>query len=74
MQIDPRERFLIDAFKGGYRKKKIANKELYLDEPEKNEYSHLMNALEYLVSRLQYGRPMVRKQRIDDNVAMTYSA
>jgi hypothetical protein len=57
VQIDPRERFLIDAFKGGYRKKQVANKELYLDEPEKNEYSHLMNALEYLVSRLQYGRP-----------------
>jgi len=74
VQIDPRERFLIDAFKGGYRKKKIANKELYLDEPEKNEYSHLMNALEYLVSRIQYGRPVVRKKAVgDDATANTYA-
>ena len=74
VQIDPRERFLIDAFKGGYRKKKLANKEIYLDEPEKNEYSHLMNAVEYLVSRIQYGRPMARKKAVgDDATANTYA-
>jgi hypothetical protein len=74
LQVDPRERFLIDAFKGGYRKKQVANKEIYLDEPEKNEYSHLMNALEYLVSRLQYGRPAPPPRRgSDDGIASTYN-
>lgn len=62
VQIDPQERFLIDAFKGGYRKRRVAQtKEIYVDEPEKNEFSHLMNALEYLVSRLRYGRQEKRK-------------
>lgn len=33
-----------------------------------------MNALEYLVSRLQYGRPIQRQQKIEDSMASTYSA
>ena len=76
VQVDPRERFLIDAFKGGYRKRRVAqNKELYVDEPEKNEFSHLMNGLEYLVSKLQYGRPMAkRKGPPEPNVAESYGA
>lgn len=52
VQIDPRERFIIDAFNGGYRRRKIAGKDLYADDPEKNEYSHVMNALEYIASRI----------------------
>lgn len=74
LQIDPSERFLIDAFKGGYRKRKVAQtKELYVDEPEKNEFSHLMNALEYLVSRIKYGRPLKKAKVETDSTEIAES-
>ncbi len=52
LQIDPRERFLIEAFEGGYQRKKRPQSGLYDDDPMKNEFSHLMNGLEYVASRL----------------------
>lgn len=52
LQVDPRERFIIDAFNGGYQRRKIATTNLFADDPEKNEYSHVMNGLEYIASRV----------------------
>jgi hypothetical protein len=57
LQIDPRERFLIEAFEGGYQRTKRPQSGLYDDDPAKNEFSHLMNALEYVVSRVIAGVP-----------------
>lgn len=44
--IDPRCRWLIGGFTGGYRRQKVG--ERYLEEPEKNEYSHTQDALGYV--------------------------
>ena len=52
LQVDPRERFIITAFTGGYRRKKVIGKDIYSDEVDKNEYSHIMNGLEYVASRI----------------------
>jgi hypothetical protein len=57
LQIDPRERFVIDAMNGGYCKKRFANSDVYAEEPDKNEYSHIINAAEYVASRLSLVRP-----------------
>ncbi len=57
LQIDPRERFLIEAFEGGYQRRKKPTTNLYDDDPVKNEYSHLMNAFEYVVSKAISGVP-----------------
>lgn len=56
VQIDPRARFIIDGFKGGYCKRRIGNTDVYAEDPEKNEYSHIMNAGEYISSMLHFSR------------------
>lgn len=48
--LDPRCQMLIEAFTGGYHRKVVANR--VLDEPEKNEYSHLMDCLAYMCAML----------------------
>jgi len=48
--VDPRCKWLISALSGGYCHKQVM--ERYLDEPEKNEYSHIVDALLYVVARL----------------------
>lgn len=48
--LDPRCQMLIEAFTGGYHRKMVANR--VLDEPEKNEYSHLMDCLAYICAKL----------------------
>lgn len=48
--LDPRCQMLISAFTGGYHRKVVANR--VLDEPEKNEYSHLMDCLSYICAKL----------------------
>ena len=50
LQLDPRCQMLIEAFTGGYHRKVVAGRTL--DEPEKNEYSHLMDCLAYLCAKL----------------------
>lgn len=47
--IDPRCTFLIGAFSGGYHRKQLASGQL-LEEPDKNEYSHPMDALGYMAA------------------------
>jgi hypothetical protein len=43
--VDPRCTIIIGGFTGGYHRKEVAGR--MLDEPEKNEYSHLLNCVEY---------------------------
>jgi hypothetical protein len=44
--VDPRCQWLIGGFTGGYHRRKVGDK--YLEEPEKNEYSHTQDALGYI--------------------------
>ena len=44
--VDPRLSIIIGGFTGGYHRKTVAGK--VLDEPEKNEFSHLMDCVSYL--------------------------
>jgi|SRR5665647_353438 len=46
--IDPRDSWLIGAFTGGYHRKEVAGR--FLEDPEKNEYSHIMDCLGYIAS------------------------
>jgi hypothetical protein len=48
--IDPSCTMIIEAFTGGYHRKTIAAR--VMDEPEKNEYSHLMDCIGYLCAKL----------------------
>ena len=48
--VDPRCTILIAGFTGGYHRKVVAGRKL--DEPEKNEYSHLMDCLAYICAQL----------------------
>ena len=49
--IDPRCTFIIRAFKQGYHRKETSAGQL-LDEPDKNEYSHIMDAIGYVAASL----------------------
>jgi hypothetical protein len=44
--LDPSCKWLIGGFTGGYHRRKVG--ERYLEEPEKNEYSHTQDALAYI--------------------------
>jgi hypothetical protein len=46
--IDSRNTFIIGAFTGGYHRKEVAGR--LLEEPDKNEYSHIMDALGYVAA------------------------
>ena len=73
LRVDPRERFIITAFTGGYRRKKVVGKDIYSDEVEKNEYSHIMNGLEYVASRIfQIKKQGARKKPVQE-VAESYA-
>jgi len=48
VQIDPRCHRLIDGFSGGYKYKERGNAGMHSDVPEKNKYSHIHDALQYL--------------------------
>lgn len=50
--IDPSCTRLIDGFDGGYSYKEIANTGVYQTEPQKNEYSHIHDALQYPATRI----------------------
>ncbi|MGE1061207.1 hypothetical protein NXG27_00960 [Megasphaera paucivorans] len=53
MLIDPSCTRIIEGFQGGYHRKVVANR--ILDEPEKNDYSHLMDCIGYLCAKM-YGQ------------------
>ena len=48
MLIDPRCRRLIDGFSGGYRYEERGNTGTFSERPNKNQYSHVHDALQYL--------------------------
>lgn len=48
-QLSPDCTLVRDGFRGGYCFKAILSTGSYKEAPEKNEFSHVMNALEYLV-------------------------
>jgi len=50
--IDPSCVRLINGFMGGYCYKEIGTTGLYQDKPEKNKYSHVHDALQYMVVML----------------------
>jgi hypothetical protein len=63
--IDPKCTMIIEAFTGGYHRKVVAGRTL--DEPDKNEYSHLMDCLAYLCAKLykeSRGQADVWRQKI----------
>lgn len=43
--IDPRCSHIIAAFRGGYQRREVAG--VYMEEPEKNMFSHIMDAIQY---------------------------
>jgi len=43
---------LIDGFSGGYRYAERGNTSTFTDKPEKNVYSHIHDALQYVAMRL----------------------
>lgn len=57
--LDPRCQMLIEAFTGGYHRKVVGNRTL--DEPDKNEYSHLMDCLAYICAKLYREKDMSAK-------------
>jgi hypothetical protein len=61
--IDPRAHVLINGFMGGYHYKEYEDG-TYGREPEKNFYSHTLNAVEYLMTQLQ-AQPI--RHRSDDD-------
>lgn len=48
--VDPSCTWIIAAFTGGYHRKRIG--ERLLDEPDKNEYSHIMDCLAYVCAKI----------------------
>ena len=46
--IDPRLTWLIAALAGGYHRHEVAGR--FLDDPEKDDYSHIVDCLGYLAS------------------------
>ena len=48
--VDPHLSIIIGGFTGGYHRKTVAGK--VLDEPEKNEFSHLMDCLGYICAHI----------------------
>lgn len=73
LQVDPRERFIIDGFNGGYQRRKIASTNLFADDPEKNEYSHIMNALEYIASKVfAFTVTTTKPKTLDHELAESY--
>lgn len=50
--VDPSCTRIIDGFEGGYAYPEIANSGVFRDEPMKNEYSHIHDAIQYPATRL----------------------
>jgi hypothetical protein len=50
--VDPRNEWLIEALKGGYRRMEV--QDIVTDKLDDNKYTHIVDALGYAVSMLQY--------------------
>jgi len=70
--VSPVCRMLIEGFGGAYRYQEVGETGRYTEDVEKNAWSHPMNALEYVVSKLflppEPERRGVRKRRVGDVV------
>ena len=62
--IDPSCTRLLNGFLGGYCYKEIGTSGEFYDEPEKNRFSHIHDAFQYLMVRLVGNKP---KKRGSDN-------
>jgi hypothetical protein len=56
--ISPRCRILVMGMAGGYHYRKISGTSRYSEEPEKNQFSHRCDALQYLFLGAGEGRHM----------------
>jgi len=61
--IDPSCHMLIEGFEGAYRYEEIGETGRYKETVEKNAWSHVMNALEYVVGALFAAKPDQREYR-----------
>lgn len=77
MIIDPRCRTLVGGFSGGYRYRRLAvasDEARYTESPEKNSYSHIHDALQYLCAEMDLlrnthaVRPFVAPPAIDSAI------
>ena len=68
--IDPSCRRLVDGFEGGYAYPEIGNSGVFKDIPEKNEYSHISDALQYPATRLfiHEDKPIAKLHSVDMGV------
>lgn len=63
--IDPRCKTIIKGFEGGYQYRRMqVSGERYDDKPEKNHFSHIHDALQYLMLGSGEGRAILRNQAI----------
>lgn len=67
--ISPRCEITIKGLKGGYqyRRLQVAGDERFADVPNKNKYSHPVEAAQYMALGAGMGKVMLRRQR-DDNM------
>jgi hypothetical protein len=64
MLIDYRCRTIIKGFEGGYQYRRVqVSGERYSDKPEKNMYSHIHDALQYLMLGAGEGRQLLNNQK-----------
>jgi len=63
--IDPRCRNIIKGFEGGYQYRRLqVSGERFDDKPEKNHYSHIHDALQYLMLGAGEGRQVMHNMNI----------
>jgi len=60
LQINPGCHMLIQGMKGGYHYPEKETKNQKTNRPEKNEYSHIIDALQYVCTRLDPGHDAAR--------------
>ena len=72
-QLSPLCKMLRKGFAGGYHYKrvKVTGSERYHDKPDKNEFSHPHDALQYLMSGAGEGRVVMRKDKIPAHMLPT---
>ena len=59
--IDPRCRTIIKGFEGGYQYRRLqVSGERYDDKPEKNHFSHIHDAVQYLMLGAGEGRAIMQ--------------
>jgi hypothetical protein len=61
--LDPSCSISRDGFKSGYHYKEIEASGRFKEVPEKNEFSHLLNAWEYLMARLEVSAPEREREK-----------